>query len=40
MDNPNLYSSDPQYILKLVLSIIDISVKTREIIESLPEIGE
>ncbi|WP_232806163.1 type ISP restriction/modification enzyme [Staphylococcus caledonicus] len=40
VDNPNLYSSDPQYILKLVLSIIDISVKTREIIESLPEIGE
>jgi predicted helicase len=36
VNNPNLYSEDPQYILKLLLKVINVSVKSNEIINNLP----
>lgn len=41
-DNPNEFSDNPKYILNLLLSIINVSVQTVELINSLPplEIGE
>lgn len=36
VDNPNKFSTDPQYILKLLLSVITVSVKTLELVEELP----
>ena len=40
IDNPNNFSKDPKYILKLILSIIDISIRTREKINNLPKFEE
>ena len=37
VDDPNTYSEDPFYILKLLISIITVSLKTNELVESLPE---
>ena len=36
IDNPNSYSSDERYIFKLLLSIINVSIKTVELVESMP----
>ncbi len=38
VNDPNSYSDDPAYILKLLLSIITVSLKTRELVQSLPSI--
>jgi predicted helicase len=35
-NNPNLYSENPKYILSLLLKIINVSVKSTEIINNLP----
>ena len=40
VDDPNLYSEDPKYIFNLLVSIIHVSMKTLELIESLPEYKE
>lgn len=37
IDDPNDFSDDPKYILKLLLSVITVSMKTLELIESLPD---
>ena len=37
-NDPNSYSEDPAYILKLLLSVITVSLKTRELVKSLPSI--
>jgi len=36
VDDPNLYSNDPKYIFNLLLRIINLSVKTVELVNSLP----
>lgn len=36
-DNPNDYSSDEKYIFNLLLSIINVSVQTVDLINSLPK---
>ncbi|MBW1606068.1 type ISP restriction/modification enzyme [Lactobacillus sp. Sy-1] len=36
-DNPNEYSDDPKYIFNLLLSIINVSVKTVDLINQLPK---
>ena len=38
VNDPNTYSNDPAYILKLLLSVITVSLKTRELVQSLPSI--
>ena len=38
VNDPNTYSEDPAYILKLLLSVITVSLKTRELVQSLPSI--
>ena len=38
VNDPNTYSDDPAYILKLLLSVITVSLKTQELIQSLPSI--
>ena len=38
INDPNTYSEDPAYILKLLLSIITVSLKTQELVQSLPPI--
>ena len=38
VNDPNAYSDDPAYILKLLLSVITVSLKTRELVRSLPSI--
>ena len=38
VNDPNTYSDDPAYILKLLLSAITVSLKTRELVQSLPSI--
>ena len=38
INDPNTYSEDPAYILKLLLSVITVSLKTQELIQSLPSI--
>ena len=35
-DDPNLYSDDEKYIFNLLLSIINVSVQTVDLINSLP----
>lgn len=35
-DNPNLYSDNPKYIFNLLLSIINVSVQTVDLMNSLP----
>lgn len=37
VDDPNEYSQDKKYIFNLLLSIINLSVKTVDLVESLPE---
>ena len=37
-NDPNAFSDDPAYILKLLLSVITLSVKTKEIVNSLPSV--
>ena len=39
INDPNTYSEDPAYILKLLLSIITVSLKTQELVQSLPSIN-
>ena len=39
INDPNTYSEDPAYILKLLLSVITVSLKTRELVQSLPSIN-
>lgn len=36
IDDPNLYSDDEKYIFKLLLSIINLSVQTVDLVKSLP----
>ena len=38
VNDPNTYSDDPAYILKLLLSVITVSLKTRKLVQSLPPI--
>ena len=38
INDPNTYSEDPAYILKLLLSVITVSLKTQELVQSLPNI--
>ena len=38
VNDPNTYSEDPAYILKLLLSVITVSLKTQELVQSLPSI--
>ena len=38
INDPNTYSEDPAYILKLFLSVITVSLKTQELVNSLPDI--
>ena len=38
INDPNTYSEDPAYILKLLMSVITVSLKTRELVQSLPSI--
>ena len=38
IDDPNTYSEDPAYILKLLLSVMTVSIKTQELIKNLPPI--
>jgi predicted helicase len=39
VDNPNLYG-DEKYIFNLLVSVINVSVKTQNLIEGLPEYKE
>lgn len=39
MDNPNLYGEE-KYIFNLLVSVIALSVKTQDLIDSLPEYKE
>ena len=39
INDPNTYSEDPAYILKLLLSVITVSLKTQELVHSLPSIN-
>ena len=39
INDPNTYSEDPAYILKLLLSVITVSLKTQELVQSLPSIN-
>ncbi len=38
INDPNTYSEDPAYILKLLLSIITVSLKTKQLVQKLPTI--
>ena len=38
INDPNTYSEDPAYILKLLLSVITVSLNTQELVHSLPDI--
>jgi len=35
-NNPNLYSDDPKYIFNLLLSLINVSIQTVDLVNSLP----
>lgn len=37
IDDPNMFSENPKYILNLLLSVITVSMKTLELIKELPE---
>ena len=39
INDPNTYSKDPAYILKLLLSIITVSLETKKLVNSLPFIN-
>lgn len=36
VDDPNEFSDNPKYILNLLLSIINVSMQTLDLVESLP----
>lgn len=36
VDDPNIYSDDPKYVFHLLLSIINVSVRTVDLVNSLP----
>ena len=38
VNDPNTYSEDPAYILKLLLSVMTVSIETQKLIQSLPRI--
>lgn len=38
IDNPNLYSDDGKYIFNLLLRIINVSVQTVDLVNSLPSL--
>lgn len=38
IDDPNLYSDNPRYILNLLLSVINLSVQTVDLVNSLPSL--
>ena len=38
VNDPNTYSEDPAYVLKLLLSVMTVSIKTQELVQSLPSI--
>ncbi|RSX49097.1 DNA helicase restriction enzyme type III Res subunit [Bifidobacterium castoris] len=40
VNDPNLYSSDPRYIVDLVRKVIRVSIRTLDIVESLPPLEE
>lgn len=40
VNDPNLYSSDPRYIVDLVRKVITVSIRTLDIVESLPPLEE
>lgn len=40
INDPNLYSSDPRYIVDLVRKVITVSIRTLDIVESLPPLEE
>ena len=40
LNDPNEYSTDPRYILKLLLSVITVSVRTVQILRSFPYVRE
>ena len=39
VNDPNSYSENPAYILKLLLSVITVSLKTQDLVQSLPSIN-
>ncbi len=38
IDNPNDYSQNPKYIFNLLLSIINVSIQTVDLINQLPKL--
>lgn len=40
IDDPNDFSDDPKYIFKLLLRIINVSVQTVDLVNSLPKLEE
>nr|WP_220438141.1 hypothetical protein [Lactococcus raffinolactis] len=38
VDDPNEFSNNPKYIFNLLLSIINVSMQTIDLIESLPSL--
>ena len=40
VNNPNLYSDDPRYIVDLVRKVITVSLRTLDIVDSLPPLEE
>lgn len=38
IDDPNIYSNNPRYILDLLLSVINLSVQTVDLVNSLPKL--
>jgi predicted helicase len=39
VNDPNQYSDDPRYILKLIAKVVHLSVETVKIVETLPHLG-
>lgn len=40
INDPNLYSDNPRYIIDLILRVIEVSVRSVELINKLPKIDE
>lgn len=40
VNDPNLYSDDPRYIVDLVRKVITVSLRTLDIVDSLPPLEE
>lgn len=40
IDDPNLYSQNEKYIFNLLLSIINVSLQTLDLIDAIPTIEE